>query len=107
MPSILFIFTLIASINQPALAASDEEIAVSLATLLRSARAVISKNQKHINTAGIGDKGITADLVVKTAKANYKALTGKSLDDIDAVSTQGKPIIAQIGAIRSVMENAP
>jgi hypothetical protein len=45
-------------------------------------------------------------MVVKTAKANYKAATGKSLDDIDAASTQGKLIKAQLAAIRSVMEKA-
>ena len=47
-------------------AASNEDIAVSLATLLRSARAVISKNQKHINDPKVGNKGITADFVEKT-----------------------------------------
>jgi uracil phosphoribosyltransferase len=77
LAGVLVAFMTITGAVQPVQAATDEEIAVSLATLLRSARPVISKNQKHINTAGIGDKGISADMVVKTAKANYKAATGK------------------------------
>ena len=87
-------------------AASNEDIAVSLATLLRSARAVISKNQKHINDASVGDKGITADLVEKVARQNYKKATKTELSAIDANSRQGKFIAAQIKAIRDVMDGA-
>lgn len=101
---IMFVFAVTAS--QPAQAATDEEIAGSLATLLRSARAVISKNQKHINDPNVGDKGLSADMVVKTAKANYKAATGASIDDIDSASRQGKLMQAQLAAIRSVMDDA-
>ena len=86
--------------------ASNEDIAVSLATLLRSARAVISKNQKHINDAKVGDKGITADLVEKVARENYKKATKSDLSGIDANSRQGKLIAAEIKAIRDVMDEA-
>ncbi|MCZ6605704.1 MAG: hypothetical protein O7A03_11260 [Alphaproteobacteria bacterium] len=37
---------------------SNEEIALSLATLLRSSRAVVSDKQKHINNPAIGHKGL-------------------------------------------------
>lgn len=54
----------------------------------------------------MGDKGLSADAVVKTAKANYQAASGKSLDDIDPGSLQGKLIKAELQAIIEVMEEA-
>ena len=57
-------------------AADKEATAVSLATYLRSARAVISKNQKHINDASKGDKGLSAKAVMAKARANYKKGVG-------------------------------
>lgn len=68
-------------------AANNEEIAVSLATFLRSARAVISKNQKLINDASKGDKGLTAEVVLAKAKENYKKSTGVDIDGIADPST--------------------
>ena len=53
-----------------AAAEDNEAIALSMATLLRSARAVISNKQKHINDASVGHKGVTAGFVVEQAKAN-------------------------------------
>ena len=102
----LFIFGLFAGSATSLAAVSDEEVAVSLATLLRASRAVISKNQKHINDPSVGDKGLSADVVVKTAKENYTAATGKSLDDIDPGSLQGKLIQAELRAIADVMDAA-
>ena len=87
-------------------AASNEDIAVSLATLLRSARAVISKNQKHINDPKVGNKGITADFVEKTARANYKKATKTDLSSVDANSRHGRLLAAEIKAIRDVMDAA-
>ena len=55
---------------------TNEEIAISVATLLRSARAVISDRQQHINDPDIGDKGVTVDYVLATAKSNYLKATG-------------------------------
>jgi threonine aldolase len=74
----------------------NEEIAVSLSTLLRSARAVISDKQKHINNPEIGDKGLSADVVVGIAKANYKKATGKDIDAIDPASLHGQLIAAAV-----------
>ena len=103
--AILIVLLLVAP--QPALAAdSDEEIAVSVATLLRSARAVISQKQKHINDPDVGDKGVSADFVVATAKDNYKEATGKNVDDIDPNSLHGQLIAAELKAIRDVMDAA-
>ncbi len=85
---------------------SDEEIAVSLATLLRSARAVISDKQKHINNPEIGDKELSADIVVGIAKDNYKKATGTDIDSIDPASAHGQLIAAELQAVRDVMEDA-
>ncbi len=103
---IIFGISLFIGSSQSAIAATDEEVAVSLATLLRASRAVISKNQKHINDPAVGDKGLSSAMVVKTAKDNYKAATGSSLDDIDPGSMQGKLIQAQLKAITEVMNEA-
>ena len=85
---------------------SDEEIAVSLATFLRSARAVISDKQKHINNPEIGDKGLSADVVVGIAKDNYKKATQTDIDSIDPASLHGQLIAAELQAVRDVMDEA-
>ncbi len=102
---LLFVFGIFAT-AQPVKAATDEEIALSLATLLRASRAVISKNQKHINDPKVGDKGLSADVVVKAAKENYKKAAGHSIDSIDPASAQGKLIQAELKAITEVMNDA-
>ena len=90
----------------PVKAASDEEIALSLATMLRSARSVISDKQKHINNPDIGDKGLSADAVIGIAKANYKKATGTDVDSIDPGTLQGTLINAELKAIADVMNEA-
>ncbi|NKB60217.1 MAG: DUF3365 domain-containing protein [Alphaproteobacteria bacterium] len=108
--AVLFSAALIGSLvtaSAPGVAAdSDETIAVSLATMLRASRAVISKNQKHINDANIGDKGLSTAVVVAKAKENYKKATGTDVDSIDPASLHGKLIKAQLAAIAKVMDNA-
>ena len=54
-------------------AVSNEEVAMSLATLLRSARAIISDKQKHINNPDVGDKGFTVGLLAATAGEDHEA----------------------------------
>ena len=85
---------------------SNEEIALSLSTLLRSARAVISNKQKHINNPDIGDKGLSADVVVGIAKENYKKATGTDIDSIDPDSLHGQLIAAELQAVSDVMDDA-
>lgn len=86
--------------------AGDEEIALSLATLLRSARAVISNKQTHINDPEIGDKGLSPDVVVGIAKENYRKATGTDIDSIDPNSKHGRLIAAELQAITNVMADA-
>lgn len=83
--------------------ASDEDVAKEMATLFRAARGVIAKNQKHINDPLIGDKGLSADVVMEQAKANYKAATGHDLV-IDLETKTGQFLQAEVNAIRAVMD---
>ncbi|PCJ99344.1 MAG: histidine kinase [Zetaproteobacteria bacterium] len=86
-----------------AFASTNEEIAKDMATLFRSARGVIAKNQKHINDPEVGDKGLSADVVVTKALENYKNATGHDLE-IVAGTQSGTFLQAELDAIRSVMD---
>ncbi len=68
-------------------AAEDAAIAQSLAEMLRDARAIISNNQSKINDPEIGDKGLTAKLVLD-----------------QAVETYGRLLRAMMAAIGEVMD---
>ncbi|MFQ5543350.1 MAG: DUF3365 domain-containing protein [Nitrospiria bacterium] len=80
--------------------AGEKEVAYDLATLFRSARGVISKNQSHINDPNVGDKGLSADKVIADAKANFKAATAKDLDESNSF------VQAELTAIADVMNEA-
>ena len=73
---------------------------VEITTLYHSARKVISDNQKLINDASKGDKGLTADLVIEKTKENFKGIAGKDLD----LSNQTNA--AMIESVKEVMNEA-
>ena len=103
---IVFALSLFISAGNIALAESKKDIAESMATFLRSARAVISKNQKHINDASKGDKGLSSAVVLAMAKANYKKATGQSLDNLDSKSLKGQLLKAEMDSVVAVMDKA-
>ncbi len=80
---------------------NDDQVALSeeLTTLYRSARAVISKHQQHINNPDIGDKGLTPAVVASQALDNYRRISGKPLD----MSTNTEAKQAMMSAIKGVM----
>ncbi len=84
----------------------EEELAKDLATLFRSARAVISSNQKLINDASLGDKGLTADKVVAEAKVNYEKATGRAFVGAGSATLAGQAQQAMFESIAEVMNNA-
>jgi hypothetical protein len=84
--------------------ASDEEIALSLANLLRAARAVVAAEQDLINDPAPGDKGLTGEVVLAEALDNYRRATGRDPLAIDPESRQGRLLAAQMAAIREVMD---
>jgi hypothetical protein len=87
-------------------ASSQEDVALSLATLLRSARAVISENQKHINDASKGDKGLSGVAVAAKAKEKFQKASGEDLDSINSASLRGELLGSMMNGIIKVMDDA-
>lgn len=83
----------------------EQAIAASLATMLQSARTVISKHQNDINDPNRGDKGLTAEAVLKQALINYKNTTGTAPDSYPVESRHGRLIQTQLKAIKQVMDD--
>jgi hypothetical protein len=92
--------------NMARAANNNEETAINLAIFLRSARAVISEHQDHINDPSKGDKKLCGETVLRMAKDNFKSATGTSIDNIDPATVQGKLFRAEMDAILSVMNDA-
>jgi hypothetical protein len=82
-----------------------QQVAESLAKMLQSARSVISKHQKDINDGTRGDKGLTADVVLSEAAANFQKATGVDSASYDAHTQRGRLLAAQKAAIREVMDD--
>ncbi len=100
---LFFIITTASTISTPIAIADEKEVlSKELSTLFRSARKVISVNQKHINDSSLGDKGLSAKAVIAKAKANYKAATGADLD----LATNAKAKQAMLNAVMDVMDEA-
>ncbi len=106
LTTILTVSLLIPSGVRAASDENSEEIALSLATLLRASRAVISDSQSLINDATKGDKGLSGEAVLSRAKQNYEKATNESLDNIDPSTLQGELLKAELEAIVEVMEAA-
>jgi Protein of unknown function (DUF3365) len=88
----------------PSSAATDEEIALSLAAMLQSARAVVGANQDLINDPAAVDKGLTGEAVLETAIDNYIQATGTDPRSLDPESREGRLLRAQMEAIREVVD---
>ena len=82
----------------------DAAIAQSLAEMLRDARAIVSNNKNRIKDPEIGDKGLTADVVLNQAIETYKKNMGVDPTTIDPASRQGRLLRAMMAAIREVMD---
>lgn len=82
----------------------EERIALNLAAMLRSARAVIAENQELINDPADGDKGLTGDAVVAAAIEKYTAATGQDPRALDVGSLEGRLLDAQLSAIKDVID---
>lgn len=103
----IFVGMMLFSVPQPLAAAEAEEnleIALNLATMLRSARSVIAENQKLINDPAIGDKGLTGDAVRTKALEKFSKAKGDQLPDFEATDLESRLLKAQIDAIILVMD---
>ena len=93
-----------ASIAAAEPAEEDAKIAQSLAEMLRDGRAIISDNQGRINDPEIGDKGLSAKIVLDQAVETYKKNTGVDPATIDPASRHGRLLRAMMAAITEVMD---
>jgi hypothetical protein len=82
----------------------DEEIALNLANMLRSARAVIAANQDLINTPGGGDKGLTGEVVLEETIARFQADNDLDPRTVDPDTRMGRLFQAQMAAIKEVVD---
>jgi Protein of unknown function (DUF3365) len=85
-------------------ASEDEEVAVNLANLLRSARAVIAAHQDLINDPSGGDKGLTGDVVLGETITRFEELNGLDPRTVDPNSRLGQLFAAQMAAIKEVVD---
>ncbi len=85
---------------------SNKELMLETATLLRSARAVISDNQALINDPEKGDKGLTADMVIETAIKKYQEKTGHPLPVFESGSLAAQAQKAMLESVREVVNQA-
>lgn len=92
------------SLAAPDPAEDDAKIAQHLAEMLRDARAIISNNQGRINDPELGDKGLTAQVVLDQAMQTYKKNTGVDPMTINPASRDGRLLRAMMGAITEVMD---
>jgi len=93
-----------AAFAAPEPAEEDAKIAQSLAEMLRDARAIISDNQGRINDPEIGDKGLSAKIVLDQAVEAYKKSTGVDPATIDPATRHGRLLRAMMAAITEVMD---
>ena len=85
-------------------AADDEEIALNLANMLRSSRAVIAAHQDLINDPGGGDKGLTGEVVLEETIARFQADNDLDPRTVDPDSRMGRLFEAQMAAIQEVVD---
>lgn len=99
------VFPLLAgSVSAEEAGLADLAIARSVATMLQSARAVVSVNQARINDPDIGDKGLSGAVVLAEAIANYQKATGRDPRTVDPASYEGRLLKAQMDAVVEVMD---
>jgi hypothetical protein len=96
---ILFLLLLSGGLLRAASDDDDGTISRSLADMLRASRQVISNNQARINDPGLGDKGLSGQVVLKQTIDIYKKTTGTDPASIDPASRHGRLLRAQMDAI--------
>jgi hypothetical protein len=87
-----------------AAANDDEEIALNLADLLRSARAVIAAHQDLINDPSGEDKGLTGEVVLEETITQFQRDNGLDPRTVAPDSRMGRLFQAQMAAIKEVVD---
>lgn len=84
--------------------ASERGVALSLATMLQSARGVIGANQDLINDPDTAEKGLTGDKVLSDAIEAYLERTGNDPRAAEDGSVEAQLLDAQMDAIAEVID---
>jgi hypothetical protein len=102
----LLLMGIAASVSVAAAEPAEEDAAIarSLAEMLRDARAIISNNQTKINDPELGDKGLSAKVVLEQAIEAYKRNTGLDPTTVDPNSRHGRLLRAMMASIAEVMD---
>jgi Protein of unknown function (DUF3365) len=93
--------------NSPAAsqtAEDDAPIAKSLATMLRAARTIISRNQDKINDPNLGEKGLDGKTALAEAMKVYRETSSIDPTSIDANSRHGRLLRMEMDAIVEVLD---
>src|SRR6266545_3489258 len=77
-------------VAEAAAADDDMAIALSLAEMLRASRAIVSAEQSRIDDPQLGDKGLTGQVVLDRAIAQFRQATGIDPAGLDPASRQGR-----------------
>jgi Protein of unknown function (DUF3365) len=85
-------------------ATDDEEVALNLANLLRSARAVIAAHQDLINDPSGEDKGLSGDVVLEQTITRFEGINGLDPRTVDPNTRMGQLFAAQMTAIKEVVD---
>ncbi|HEX5079677.1 MAG TPA: DUF3365 domain-containing protein [Geminicoccaceae bacterium] len=85
-------------------ATDDEQVALSLANLLQSARAVIAAYQDVINDPSDTDKGLTGEVVLEEAIEQFQQDHGLDPRAVAPDSRMGRLFQAQMAAIKEVVD---
>jgi len=104
--ALLYSSMLVGNVSAALTDGQKKEIGTEITTIYRAARGVIAKNQKLINDATKGDKGLSADAVIAATKVNYKKATGNDFKMADKSTMKGQTQAALIDSIKQVMDNA-
>lgn len=83
---------------------ADLDLALRLAVLLQSARAVIGAEQALINNPAIGDKGLSGKEVLARASRAYLTKTGAPLANDAMAPREAQLIEAMMASITEVMD---
>jgi hypothetical protein len=83
---------------------ADLDLALRLAVLLQSARAVIGAEQALINDPAIGDKGLSGTEVLARATEAYLAKTGAPPQSDEMNAREAQLVAAMLASITEVMD---
>ena len=104
LAAMLALASILASVGPVRAQTTELDFALGLANMLRAARTVIAEGQARINDPSLGDKGLSGEVVLKEAVANFKEATGADPAEVDPESRYGRLLNTLMTAIRSVMD---